>query len=208
MTSTAWVLLAGAALFAVADWVAVGRGEKRAEYVCKPATLALLVIAALAVTPDDGAQQAWFVVALVLSLAGDVFLMLPRDAFVQGLASFLLAHVAYVVGLQLERDSTGLLLVGTLIALVATVTIGRVILRHADPKLRGPVLAYMVAIGAMVASAVGTADAVAITAAALFYVSDGLIAFDRFVQPFRHARLAIITTYHVAQAAFVLSLVR
>lgn len=205
--STAWMFLAGAGLLALADWAAVARGAKRVEYACKPGTLALLVAAAVALTPHDDTQRAWFVVALVFSLVGDVFLMLPRDAFVPGLASFLLAHVAYVVGLQLERDSTGLIVVGAAIALVATVTIGRIILRHAEAELRVPVLAYMVAIGAMVTSAVGTADAVAIAAAALFYVSDGLIAFDRFVQPFRHARLAIITTYHVAQAGFVLSLV-
>jgi uncharacterized membrane protein YhhN len=208
VTSIAWVLLATAGLFAVADWVAVARGSRPAEYVCKPATLALLVVAAVAVEPDSDAQRAWFVAALGLSLVGDVFLMLPTDRFVEGLASFLLAHVAYVVGLQLERDSTGLLVVGAAVALVATATIGRVILRHADAKLRGPVLAYMVAIGAMVASAIGTADGVAVAAAALFWVSDGLIAWNRFVQPFEGARLAIITTYHAAQAAFVLSLVR
>jgi len=208
VTSAAAFLLGMAAVFAVADWVAVARGSKPAEYVCKPATLALLLAAAVVLTPDDDGQRAWFVAALALSLLGDVFLMLPSDAFVQGLASFLLAHVAYVVGLQLERDSTGVLVLGVALALVATVTIGRVLLRHAEPKLRGPVLAYMVAIGAMVASAIGTADGVAVAAAALFYVSDGLIGWNRFVRPFAGARLAIITTYHVAQGAFVLSLVR
>ncbi len=208
MTSTAWALLAAAAATAVADWVAVARGSKRAEYVCKPGTLVLLVAAAVALTPHDDAQRAWFVAALALSLLGDVFLMLPRDAFVPGLASFLLAHLAYVVGLRLEGFSTEQLVVGVAVALVVTATTGREILRHADAKLRGPVVAYMVAIGAMVATALGTADVVAIAAAALFYVSDGLLAWDRFVQPFPTARLAVITTYHVAQAAFVLSLVR
>jgi uncharacterized membrane protein YhhN len=43
--------------------------------------------------------------------------------------------------------------------------------------------------------------------AAAFYCSDALIAWNRFVREQRHGRLAIITTYHVAQALLVASLV-
>ena len=49
--------------------------------------------------PEDDARRRWFVLALALSLAGDVFLMLRRDdMFVLGLGSFLLGHVAYIAG--------------------------------------------------------------------------------------------------------------
>lgn len=34
--------------------------------------------------------------ALLFSLAGDVFLMLPGNYFIPGLASFLVAHVFYI----------------------------------------------------------------------------------------------------------------
>src|SRR5690606_25669041 len=98
MTGLAAVLLAATALSAVVDWAAVHTDRRPVEYVFKPLTLALLVAAALALDPAEPTVRAWFVVALVLSLAGDVFLMLPSDRFVPGLASFLLAHVAYVVG--------------------------------------------------------------------------------------------------------------
>ena len=47
-------------------------------------------------------MRAWFVAALVLSLAGDVFLMLPKDLFVFGLGAFLLGHLAYIVGLHVD----------------------------------------------------------------------------------------------------------
>jgi uncharacterized membrane protein YhhN len=73
-------------------------GNRTAEYVAKPLTMVVLIGVALALHPTSDAQRWWFVAALVLSLAGDVFLMLPNDMFVAGLASFLLAHVAYVVG--------------------------------------------------------------------------------------------------------------
>ena len=37
MTTAAWVFLALAGVFAVADWVAIIRGDRRLEYVAKPA---------------------------------------------------------------------------------------------------------------------------------------------------------------------------
>src|SRR5207248_1371173 len=114
-----------AALFAVGNWYAIlrqtrrGKRQRRAavggdrsgatlgadrviEYVCKPAVMVALIGAALTIDPVNDAMRAWFVVALVFSLAGDVFLMLPEDRselfFVAGLGSFLIAHIAYVGG--------------------------------------------------------------------------------------------------------------
>ena len=106
MTAAAWALLVVAAVLAVVDWIGVARGSRALEYVGKPGALAALVLVALTLDPADGSARTWFVVALVLSLAGDVFLMLPRDRFVEGLASFLLAHVAYVVGFTARRRSS------------------------------------------------------------------------------------------------------
>jgi uncharacterized membrane protein YhhN len=65
----------------------------------------------------------------------------------------------------------------------------------------------MAAISLMLASAIGTAEALAIAGAALFYVSDALIAWERFVRPRAWHGLAIIVTYHLAQASLTLSLV-
>jgi hypothetical protein len=47
----------------------------------------------------------------------------------------------------------------------------------------------------------------AIAGAALFFTSDALIAWDRFVSPRAWHGLAIIVTYHVAQAGLTLSLI-
>lgn len=212
MTTLAWTLLTVAAVFAVADWVAVTREHKPTEYVCKPATLVLLIGVALALDPADDAQRAWFTAALVLSLAGDVFLMLPRDAFVPGLASFLLGHVAYIVGLRLEEDGGGLVALAVAAIPVGIVTAmvgGRVLdaLRTAQQdKLRTPVVAYMAVISTMVVCAVATGDVRAAVGAGLFYVSDALIAWNRFVEPLSYARPAIMSTYHLAQAGLILSL--
>lgn len=196
-------LLAAAAAFAVLDWVAVTRGHRRVEYVAKPATTALLAAAAVALDPADPTQRAWFVGALVLSLAGDVFLMLPRDAFVPGLASFLLAHLAYIVGLAREADEPSLLVA---VPVIVAVAVGRPVVRATELALRGPVLAYMAVITTMACVAAATGDWRAAVGAVVFMASDSMIAWNRFVRPFPYARLAIMSTYHVAQALLVLSL--
>ena len=72
----------------------------------------LLIGCALALDPDDDAVRTWFVAALVLCLIGDVFLMLPQDLFVFGLASFLLGHLAYIVGHARRRRRRARFLVG------------------------------------------------------------------------------------------------
>jgi uncharacterized membrane protein YhhN len=210
VTTPAWVLLVAASALAVGDWVAVARGRRRLEYVCKPGALALLIGVALALDPTHGDVRAWFVAALALSLAGDVFLMLPEDRFVPGLAAFLLGHVAYVVGLNLHGGSAGELGLAAvpvaIVAAVLAVRILRAVLAGGHRELIGPLVAYMLVISAMVTSAVAGGNVVAAVGATLFFASDALIAETRFVRPHRGGRVAIMVTYHLGQAGLVLSL--
>jgi uncharacterized membrane protein YhhN len=211
VTTAATVLLVAAGLVAVADWVAVGRGFTRLEYVCKPGALVLLIAVALTLDPAQGDVRAWFVAALVLSLAGDVLLMLPADRFVPGLASFLLAHVAYVVGLNLHGVSIGAIALAAIpVAAVAAVLAVRILsamTTNGNRELIAPVVAYMVVISAMVTSALASVNAWAVVGAGLFFASDALIAETRFVRPVTPTlRVAIMVTYHLGQAGLVLSL--
>ena len=103
-----------AAVFALGDWVSRARDAssavwRRVEYVCKPATLLALIVAAVAIDPAAGAdaRQRWFVAALVFSLAGDVLLMLPREQFVGGLSAFLVGHLCYLAGFWTRRAVAG-----------------------------------------------------------------------------------------------------
>ena len=210
MTAQAAALLAVTAVAAVVDWWAVARDRRPVEYVVKPLTLVALTATALALDPADPAVRAWFVVALVLSLAGDVLLMLPRDLFVPGLAAFLLAHAAYVVGLALAGVTPGGMVVGLAVVGLALVAVGMPLLRgarRAEAALVPPVLAYMLVISAMLATAVGTGRALAIAGAGLFYLSDALIGWGRFVTAHDRGRVAVMVTYHVGQALLVLSLI-
>ena len=95
----------------------------------------------------------------MLSLAGDVLLMLPTDRFVFGLVSFFLAHVAYVVGFLLAGPEPALLAVGLVVVVVGGWFIGVPLVRRVkagdQAEFAGPVVAYMGVISLMVVAAFG-----------------------------------------------------
>jgi len=195
----------------VVDWIGVGRGSAALEYVGKPGAMAALVLVALTLDPADDSARTWFVVALALSLAGDVFLMLPRDRFVEGLASFLLAHVAYVVGFTRDGGAVTTILVVAIPVVVVAGFLGARFLRAAtrdgDRSLVGPLVAYMAVIAAMVSCALASGNGLAIAGALLFMGSDSLIAETRFVGPRSWGPLGIMVSYQLGQALLTVSLV-
>ncbi len=224
MTAGAWALLVVAGLLAAGDWLAVARANKGLEYICKPGALAALLGVAVTLDPTFGDVRAWFVVALMLSLAGDVFLMLPSDRFVAGLASFLLAHVAYVVGLTRHGGAAAAVAIAAIPVVAVAGILGARFLRAAraagQRELIGPLVAYMAVIAAMVTCAIASGVVLAAVGAVLFMASDALIAETRFVGPQEPelatatkklrawAPVVIIVTYHLGQAGLTLSLVR
>jgi uncharacterized membrane protein YhhN len=211
VTTAAWAFAALTAAFALADWWAVWTDRRPVRWVAKPGTLAALIGVAATLHPCDGRIRAWMVAGLVLSLAGDVFLMLPEKWFVAGLGSFLLGHIAYIVGLQLAPTSATWTVAGLVLVGVAVATVGRRIVTGVGGgehrAMVGPVLAYLVVISAMVVSAFGTRGLWAIAGASLFYVSDATLAWNRFLEPRRFGPLAVMVTYHLGQAGLVAWLV-
>lgn len=206
MTTTAWAFAAAFAVIAVADWSAVVTARRAWRPVTKPLALVALIGVAVTLDPVDPTIRAWMVAGLVLSLAGDIFLLGSQRWFVPGLASFLAAHVAYVVGLQLAPTSLPWTLVGLALVVAAVVAAAPRLARlrrgeHAS--LLGPVIAYVVVISAMVVSAFGTADPWAVAGAVLFYVSDATLAWNRFLEERRWGPTAVMVTYHLGQAGLV-----
>lgn len=209
MNGVSFLLVALGLTAAVVNWIAVSRGFKALEYVAKPLTLALFIAAAVTLDPSDDTVRVWFVIALAFCLVGDIFLMVPRNLFVFGLGAFLVAHLAYVVGLQMDGQTGLWFVIGLAVVAVGVGLIGvRVVraVRTAEPALAVPVTAYMAVISLMVACAFGTRNGFAIAGALLFYGSDALIAWNRFVRPARWAPVAIMVTYHLGQLGLVLSL--
>jgi uncharacterized membrane protein YhhN len=203
-----------AAVLALVDWVGVVRGDRRLRWIGKPGVMLALIAAALMADGAPPAVRAWFVAALALSLIGDVALLLPDQWFVRGLGAFLLAHLAYIGGMvQLDlRWAWGALVVAISAALVGPAIVEAVKVHH--PSLLGPVVGYLVVISAMAVTAWCTHEAWLIVAAMLFFASDAMLGWGRFVTPARVAQpglasprplgaLAVMVTYHGAQACVV-----
>ncbi len=205
-----------AGLFAVANWYAVAVHNKKIEYVAKPAALTTLLIAYALHLP--AAPQWWEIVyglGLLFSLGGDVFLMLPNNQFIKGLASFLLAQIAYIVVFNIEGLSLNFatILMAVAIALIAFPVIGSIAsaLRDAKrTKLVLPVIIYGVFLSLMFWSAAAAlyrpewtrlSAGLMTLGGAAFFISDSILAWDRFAKPIRRARLLTMFTYHIAQFA-------
>jgi len=109
MTQTAQVLFAGAIVVALIDWFAVVRANRRLRWVSKPAVILLLVGVALSIETSSGVQRYVFAGALLLSLVGDVALLMDERWFRIGLAAFLVAHLAYGAGFLVGGVNRGLL---------------------------------------------------------------------------------------------------
>jgi len=210
MNAGAFLFLAIAVAIAVLDWIAVAIGNRFMEYILKPLTMVALVCVAVSIDPSSDNARWLLVIGLLLSMAGDIFLMLPADLFVPGLASFLLAHIFYVVALAALGVSLGGVVTGLVIAGIAALVVGRRIVggaAAADPALRVPVIAYMAAISAMVTFAFGTGVFFAIVGALLFFVSDAVLGWTRFVGEFARSRQLVMITYHLGQMGLVLALI-
>lgn len=210
MTAVAFLLLSLTAVVAVADWLSVANNYRAAEYVLKPLVMVFLIAVALSIDPSSDFARVMLIIGLVLSMAGDVFLMLPKDLFVAGLGAFLVAHVFYVIALlSLGVSLTGFV-VGIVLMTLVAVVLGRRIVQGAarvDKTLAGPVAAYISVISLMVASAIGTGRFFAIAGALLFGASDSVLGWTRFLNDFPRSRMIVMVTYHLGQAGLVLALI-
>jgi uncharacterized membrane protein YhhN len=181
-------------------------GRRLLVYFFKPLTTVLIfVLAALLPADPDGRYRLAVLVGLLFSLAGDVFLMLPADRFIAGVAAFLAAHLAYLTAFSSFVPLAASPMAYAIVAVIVTAILGA--LWGALPtRRRPPLVVYAVVLGAMAAQAIsqaavlGTAAATAGAAgAALFLASDSALVTNRFASPFRLAPLAVLGTYYAAQ---------
>ncbi len=210
MNLPAWGAFALAAIASAGDLGSILRHHKRLEHATKPAVMVLLIAASVLLHPASQGERALFVVALVLGLAGDVFLMLPDDYLIPGIAAFLAGHLAYAAGFRFGAFAI-LGLVGGLVIVAATaVTFLRRILSAVESggqaQLRNPVIAYAIVISLMTVSATASGNLVAAAGGLLFFFSDVIFAWYRFVKPVRWGQPVNIVMYQTGQALLVLSL--
>ena len=202
-------LLVATVLVALADWWSRWKDDARVERWAKPlATIGVIGLALVSGAPGDRVAVA--VVALVLCLAGDVFLMPMLDKFVLGLASFLLGHLVFIVlFVKYGLDNPTLGGIDLMMAAVLIASVGMVVVKGAaakDRALKTPVLAYLCVISAMAAVGWATGLPWVIAGSTLFVVSDAVLGYRQFVQARPWMPVAIMVTYHGAIASLALSL--
>ncbi len=185
--------------------------NKQLYYIFKPVTtLLIILLVMLNQQPITPFYKITILGGLIFSLAGDILLMLPRERFLLGLISFLIAHIFYItafsrgVSLPLHWWPVSSILVFSIILL-------RMILPFAG-SYRIPVVIYTSVIGAMAWIATErmlTLETIetffAALGAVLFLASDALLGVRKFIREFPAAQMWILSTYYTAQILIALS---
>jgi uncharacterized membrane protein YhhN len=176
-----------AVLVGVLLWAHATDQPKVVRWVAKPLAAACFVLLGLW---EGALEQTWTTVlfaGLVLAAVGDV-LLIPdsKRAFLGGLVSFLLGHVAYAAAFVLRGSNVDWAVVAALVCAAIAYPVLRWLWPHVERNMRAPVLAYVAVITAMVALAFGTygarGDAWIVAGSVGFYLSDLSVARDRFVR--------------------------
>ncbi|WP_422506609.1 lysoplasmalogenase [Stenotrophomonas sp. GZD-301] len=210
---TAIAAIVGAGLEGDARWL---------HWLAKPLTTLLIASIVWRATPLPGSGYRRVVLAgMLLSCIGDIALMLPVDAFVPGLVAFLLAHLCYIVAFRAGwRSGRSLWAAAGLLALFAGANLNGLWPLLPD-DLRVPVVVYVAVLALMATLALARAGAWprptgeagrsarwAAWGAALFVVSDSVLAWDRFGGGLPLAALCILATYYAAQYCIARSVPR
>ena len=212
-----YILIILAIIFAGLESLALWKGWRNLEFVAKPAVMVCLFIWLLMTAGLQGALL-WFGIGILFSLAGDIFLMFIDRFFMLGLIAFLLGHVAYLIGFNTPLPQTT---TAWSFGLAVVIGLGSVrVLRRIVGSIRAkeqnrmvaPVLVYGTVITLMLLAAMltlfrlewnTTAALLVSFGAAMFYFSDIILAWHRFVAPIQNGRMLNIGMYHLAQIAIV-----
>ena len=210
-----WLILAF--VFAVLEALAVWKNLIQLEYVAKPAVMICLFVWLYVSTGLQGLTL-WFGIGILFSLAGDVFLMLSLDRmFIFGLVAFLFAHISYLIGFQNELMTvTSLSFLLIIILSVVVVYVMRKIVSairaKGQTRLVNPVILYSTVITVMLYAAMTTisspnwstnASFLVSVGAFLFYISDLILAWNKFVTPIKNGRVLNIAAYHLGQIGLI-----
>jgi uncharacterized membrane protein YhhN len=154
--------------------------------------------------------------ALIFSWLGDVLLMFP-DLFLYGLGAFLMAHICYIISFKMAQ--TNPFAIGTVnflrlffvnLPIYLAAAMVYFLINPGLGALKIPVVVYLVVIVLMVTSArerFGKTNAVSFwqvfIGGSFFMVSDGVLAINKFFQPFPESGVIVMGTYIIAQFLIV-----
>jgi uncharacterized membrane protein YhhN len=161
----------------------------------------------------------WFGLAILLSLVGDILLMISLDRlFMPGLVAFLVRAGRLCDRVQHplpEASVWGIGLRRLIIGLGGARVIRRIVasaVAKGQGRLRLPIAVYGVVISLMLLSAMlkqfditweAWAALLVSVGAFFFYISDIILAWNKFVAPIQHGRIYNIGAYHLGQIALI-----
>lgn len=205
-------LSAAIGLAGLGDLLAIWRGSRSLRYVFKPGTMVLIIALAATAMPEAGLTGGLVLAGLLFSLAGDIFLVLPRGRFLAGLVSFFTAHLLYIAAFAWRAASSGESSATLSLLAAALLVVGVLFFRRVRPgvlregrRLLLPVGLYVGVISLMVLAAAATRSPAVLVGALLFYLSDAILAWNRFVRPLPPADLGIMSAYFAAQYLIAVS---
>ena len=199
------ICLVAATSYIVASWVE----RPFLAALSKTAASTSFVVLAVVNEAPESVYGRFVLIALVLCWIGDMFLLSRQSKFLfTGIASFFLAHVAFVGAFsQLSLNTTYFV-----IALICTSVTALFILKWLWKYLEGPyraaVPSYLLVMVLMVSVAIAASEVSVIgIGAILFAVSDVSVARDRFVRHEIANKAWGLPLYYIAQLLFAASVI-
>lgn len=176
------------------------------QYIFKPLTMiAIILPAILNVSSPPTFYQKMIITGLIFSTVGDVFLI-DSKRFIQGLLSFLLAHICFIIAFFSIPNLPSLIFY-----LSYVVFFHSILWKHLDNR-KIPVIVYSFALALMSWFALSRYFELndykswfAFLGSVSFVASDSLLAFNKFKSSFPFAEILILSTYFIAQWLIALS---
>ena len=203
-------LLAGVCIAATIVLVVAERKNARAARNCaKLVASSAFVALSLELGATHSIYGKLLLTALLFSWVGDILLLGSDAWFLAGIASFLLAHVAFAAAFATRLLSAPRLAVGGLLMTIVAALVLPWLWPHLSRFYKIAVTAYVAALSVMATLAIGASVSTTIAlpiGALAFAASDISVARDRFVKPGFANKMWGLPLYYVAQLLITLSL--
>ncbi len=184
------------------------------QNVFKPMLMPILMLFVFVNSKLSSSFSKLIFLALLFSMGGDVLLMPYFDNFMLGLASFLIAHVFYIIafmkdnclkdGIKKSKVSVAILLIAYSVLIYILVT--NMLSSGTELAMISAVVVYASVITVMVLSTISLQSInsnletkLMMVGAILFMFSDSVIAINKFVFEIPLSGLWIMTAYTLAQ---------
>ena len=184
------------------------------KYVFTPFITYIIIITAMYLTYVRGftVYNIFIIAGLVFALIADIFLMIEEISFfMHGLFFFLLTHLCYVYALGINYHF-GIKDIIIMLVIMVIFFSFYLVIHKAKGTLYIPVIVYMFVLSLVLMLAIGTfikdeypRGAIVTIAAILFAISDGVLAFNRFVKTIPHSTVLTWSLYAPAQLLFAFS---